>query len=63
MKTETYYRVAINQNSEIYSHFEPCGVDLNYAEKQFDAIKKECEDDDTVELQKTTDYENWEKIK
>jgi hypothetical protein len=64
MKTETYYRIAVNKNSELYSHFEPCGTDLSYAEKEFNKVKKECEKDDTVELQKDENLSgNWVTIK
>jgi DNA-binding MurR/RpiR family transcriptional regulator len=47
-----FYRIAVNKNSELYSHFEPCGTDLQYAEKEFNKICAECQYcEDTVELQ------------
>jgi hypothetical protein len=63
MKKETYYRIAVNEGSELYQHIEPCGTDLAYAEKKFEKIKSECEENDAVELQKTDDYETWQTVK
>lgn len=59
MATSKYYRVAVNKESEIYSHFEPCGEDLAYATNEFNKACKETEDDDTVELQEDNYTGNW----
>lgn len=59
----TFYRVAVNKDSEIYSHFEPCGQDLQFAEREFEKIKKECSDHDAVELQMNENFTGWKTIK
>jgi len=63
MKKETNYRVIVNEGSELYQHIEHCGTDLAYAEKQFESIKSESEENHTVELQKTDDYETWQTVR
>lgn len=59
MENSKYYRVAVNKESEIYSHFEPCGEDLAYAINEFNKACKETEDNDTVELQEDNYTGNW----
>ena len=64
MKNETYYRIAVNKDSEIYRHFEPCGTDISFAEKEYEKAKRECIETDTVELQKDEGFMGiWVTIK
>lgn len=63
MKTTINYRVAVNKNSEIYSHFEFCGENLEFAKNQLSKIYKEISETDEVELQKEINYSGvWEKV-
>jgi uncharacterized protein (AIM24 family) len=54
MAKSKHYRVAVNRESAIYAHYEPCGDDLAYAKKQYQKIKgKELSKGDTIQLQET----------
>lgn len=59
MENSKYYMVAVNKESEIYSHFDLCGEDLAYAINEFRKACEETEDDDTVELQEDNYTGNW----
>jgi hypothetical protein len=59
----TFYRVAVNKDSEIYNHIEPCGQDLSFATDQFEKIKKDSTESDVVELQENVNFQEWVTIK
>jgi hypothetical protein len=62
--TKPFYRVAVNKDSDIYKHIEPCGEDLAFAERQYESIKKELSETDTIELQKDENITGeWVKVK